>query len=278
MINRQAILEWSKDHPWQSKSFVEQDLIICRAIVEIFSDPVLAQELAWRGGTALHKLYLQPQARYSEDIDLVQIHPGPIKPIVERLDKALAWLPSKSFDLRRFGFRMRFRFDSEIPPVEPMRLKVETNTYEHFSVLDFAHVPFTVESPWFSGACNVTTFTITELLATKFRALYQRKKLRDLFDMDYALQKTDFDRDEMLRCWRKYISLKDADVPTWREFVANMELKMSDPEYLNDMQGILRPDVPFDAHSAYGRIRHALIDKLMTAKDLESVNKQNKKQ
>ena len=128
MINRQAILEWSKDHPWQSKSFVEQDLIICRAVVEIFSDPFLAQELAWRGGTALHKLYLQPQARYSEDIDLVQIHPGPIKPIVERLDKALAWLPSKSFDLRRFGFRLRFRFDSEIPPVEPMRLKVETKT------------------------------------------------------------------------------------------------------------------------------------------------------
>lgn len=90
MINRQAILEWSKDHPWQSKSFVEQDLIICRAVVEIFSDEFLCRELAWRGGTALHKLYLKPQVRYSEDIDLVQIHPGPIKPIVERLDKALA--------------------------------------------------------------------------------------------------------------------------------------------------------------------------------------------
>ena len=60
MINRQAILEWSKDHPWQSKSFVEQDLIICRAVVEIFSDPFLDQELAWRGGTSLHKLYLKP--------------------------------------------------------------------------------------------------------------------------------------------------------------------------------------------------------------------------
>ena len=59
---------------------------------------------------------------------------------------------------------------------------------------------------------------------------------------------------------------------------AIMELKMSDPEYLNDMQGILRPDVSFDAHSAYVRIRHALIDKLMTEKDLESVNKRNKRQ
>ena len=278
MIRDEHIRQWHHLAPWTHWGHVEQDLVICRAIVEIFSDSFLAQELAWRGGTALHKLYLQPQARYSEDIDLVQIHPGPIKPIVERLDKALAWLPGKRFDIRRFGFRLRFRYESEIPPIEQMSLKVETNTYEHFAELGFIHQPFSVDSAWFSGSCNVTTFTITELLATKFRALYQRKKLRDLFDMDYALQKTDFDRDEMLRCWRKYMSLKDAAVPNWREFVANMELKMSDPEYLNDMQGILRPDVPFDAHSAYGRIRHALIDKLMTAKDLESVNKQNKKQ
>ena len=260
MINRQAILEWSKDHPWQSKSFVEQDLIICRAVVEIFSDPFLAQELAWRGGTALHKLYLQPQARYSEDIDLVQIHPGPIKPIVERLDKALTWLPSKSFDLRRFGFRLRFRFDSEIPPIEPMRLKVETNTYEHFSVLDFAHVPFTVESPWFCGSCEATTFHLNELLATKFRAMYQRKKLRDLFDMDYAIQHANINRDDILRCWQKYMALKDGEVPTQEEIIANMNAKLVDPDYLNDMQGILRPGVEFDPQTAYARVHKAFLD------------------
>ena len=259
MINRQAILEWSKDHPWQSKSFVEQDLIICRAIVEIFSDPFLAQELAWRGGTALHKLYLQPQVRYSEDIDLVQIHPGPIKPIVERLDKALAWLPSKSFDLRRFGFRLRFRFDSEIPPVEPMRLKVETNTYEHFSVLGFAHVPFAVENPRFSGSCNVTTFQLNELLATKFRAMYQRKKLRDLFDMDYAVQHASISRDDILRCWQKYMALKGGEVPTREDIIANMDAKLVDPEYLNDMQGILRPGVEFDPKTAYDRVHRAFL-------------------
>ena len=260
MINRQAILEWSKDHPWQSKSFVEQDLIICRAIVEIFSDPFLAQELAWRGGTALHKLYLHPQVRYSEDIDLVQIHPGPIKPIVERLDNALAWLPGKSFDLRRFGFRIRFRFDSEIPPVEPMRLKVETNTYEHFSVLGFAHVPFAVENPWYNGSCSVTTFQLNELLATKFRAMYQRKKLRDLFDMDYAVQHASICRDDILRCWQKYMALKGGEIPTCEAVIANMDAKLVDPDYLNDMQGILRPGVEFDPKAAYDRVRRAFLN------------------
>ena len=154
MIDRASITNWGVAHPWEQKSFVEQDLVISRALVSIYSDPLLSEALAFRGGTALHKLYLAPQIRYSEDIDLVQVEPSPVKPIVERLDAVLAWLPGQSFDLRRFGFRMRFRYDSELPPSVPMRLKVEVNTYEHFSELGFVKKPFTVENAWFSGSCT----------------------------------------------------------------------------------------------------------------------------
>lgn len=89
MINRTAIQQWSNHAPWIDNAQIEQDLIICRALVSIFSDEFLASQLAFRGGTALHKLYLSPQPRYSEDIDLVQIAPGPIKPIMYRLGKFL---------------------------------------------------------------------------------------------------------------------------------------------------------------------------------------------
>ena len=75
MISRKSILDWKVDYPWQLPEMVEQDLIICRAIVSIFSNPFLAKELAWKGGTALHKLYLKPQARYSEDMDMF-LRPG----------------------------------------------------------------------------------------------------------------------------------------------------------------------------------------------------------
>lgn len=89
MINRTAITQWNKIVPWNDNAQVEQDLIISRALVAIFSDEFLASQLAFRGGTALHKLYLTPQPRYSEDIDLVQITPGPIKPIMFRLGEVL---------------------------------------------------------------------------------------------------------------------------------------------------------------------------------------------
>lgn len=73
MIPQAYITEWGNYVPWKTNEQIEQDLIISRALVEIFKDPFLADRLAFRGGTALHKLFMQPQPRYSEDIDLVQV-------------------------------------------------------------------------------------------------------------------------------------------------------------------------------------------------------------
>ena len=77
MIPRDYILEWREQAPWPQDFQVEQDLIISRALVEIFLNSVLHDALAFRGGTALYKLHLKPAARYSEDIDLVQTRAGP---------------------------------------------------------------------------------------------------------------------------------------------------------------------------------------------------------
>ena len=103
MINRTAIQQWSEHAPWIDNAQIEQDLIICRALVSIFSDEFLASQLAFRGGTALHKLYLSPQPRYSEDIDLVQITPGPIKAIMYRLGEVLDWLPDRVTKQKRYN-------------------------------------------------------------------------------------------------------------------------------------------------------------------------------
>jgi predicted nucleotidyltransferase component of viral defense system len=59
MIPRAYINEWRSHAPWRSDAQVEQDLIICRALLEIFSHPLLAQQLVFRGGTALHKLFFR---------------------------------------------------------------------------------------------------------------------------------------------------------------------------------------------------------------------------
>ena len=67
-------------------------------------------------------------------------------------------------------------------------------------------MPFEMENSWFSGKCEITTYCLNELLGTKLRALYQRKKGRDLFDLYVALSEASVNIDEILRCYRRYMS------------------------------------------------------------------------
>ena len=132
MIPRAYITEWRFRAPWAEDAQVEQDLVICRALVDIFTDPGLAETLAFRGGTALYKLYLTPPVRYSEDIDLVRVGPGPAGPLMDRLRNALdPWLGEARWKQTQGRVTLNYRFMSEGPPAAPLRLKVEINTREH---------------------------------------------------------------------------------------------------------------------------------------------------
>ena len=138
MIPQRYIEQWRATAPWMLDAQVEQDLVIARSIVEIFSDDLLKNSLAFRGGTALHKLYFNPQIRYSEDIDLVQINAEPINPILKRMREKLAFLGMKRIVKQHIhNNTVIYRFDSEMQPIVPMRLKIEINTREHLNVFEF---------------------------------------------------------------------------------------------------------------------------------------------
>ena len=93
MIPKDFITEWREHAPWVADRQVEQDLVISRALVALFSREAIAAGLAFRGGTALYKLHLRPAARYSEDIDLVQIAAGDIGTLLDAIHDALdGWL------------------------------------------------------------------------------------------------------------------------------------------------------------------------------------------
>ncbi len=60
MIPRAQITAWRGRAPWSTDAQVEQDLVVSRALVEIFSNELLTRKVAFRGGTALHKLHFNP--------------------------------------------------------------------------------------------------------------------------------------------------------------------------------------------------------------------------
>lgn len=177
MIPSLSIEAWREFAPWADSSQVEQDLVISRALVEIYSDPLLQGSFAFRGGTALQKLFFDPPARYSEDIDLVQVKKEPIGKSIDRMRTLLdPWLGKPSWEMKKDRATVIYRFKSESLPEKSMRLKIEINTGEHFVILDLKKMKMQVDSPWYRGKADILVYEIEELLATKMRALYQRKK------------------------------------------------------------------------------------------------------
>lgn len=263
MIPQRYILEWQQIAPWTNDAQVEQDLVISRALVEIFQSPLLQRSLAFRGGTALHKLYINPQVRYSEDIDLVQITSEPIKPILVELRKCLSFLGTKRIVKQHIhNNTIVYRFESEIPPIVSLRLKIEINTREHFNVLGLQQFPFSVVNEWFTGKAELTTYSLEELLGTKLRALYQRRKGRDLFDLYWAITNCSVEDDKILACYKRYMTFVVDKVPTQKQVLQNLEEKMQDHEFLSDMQAIIRPGIDYTEEEAWKVVRARLIEHL----------------
>lgn len=248
--------------PWQTNEQVEQDLVICRAISEIFSDEFLRDRLAFRGGTALHKLYLDPQPRYSEDIDLVQRRPEPIKETLVRIRERLSFLGEASVAQRRDNNTLKFRFQSEIAPIQNLRLKIEINCREHFNVLGLREHDYSVDSDWFDGQSSIVTYKLEELLGTKLRALYQRRKGRDLFDLYAAWQRSSPDADTIVRVYREYMKFSVDDPPTRKQFLKNLEAKMTDREFTGDTKALLRSGETYDLDAASEFVKSELIDRI----------------
>ncbi|HOG41982.1 MAG TPA: nucleotidyl transferase AbiEii/AbiGii toxin family protein, partial [Bacteroidales bacterium] len=251
MIPEFAIREWSETVSWIESEQVEQDLLICRTLTEIYKDEYLASHLAFRGGTALHKLYLSPQSRYSEDIDLVQVKAEPIKETYDRIREVLSFLGEPKVRQKRNNNTLIFRMESEMPPVVPIHLKVEINCKEHFNVLPMQEIPFSVTNKWYSGECNVLTYQLEELIGTKLRALYQRSKGRDLYDLYKALTIREINIEKVLNCYNAYMDFVVDHTPTYKEFIINLENKMQDDEFLGDTRQLLRSDEDFSPQEGY---------------------------
>ena len=172
MIPRAHVVAWRARAPWSDDAQVEQDLALSRALVDLFSQPAIAGQLALRGGTALNKLHFDPPARYSEDIDLVQVAPGPVGDALDALRKCLdPWLGQPKWKQTHAHVTFTYRFEAETVPATPLRLKVEIYTREHFTVMGLRRMPFAVDNPWYAGECHVPTFAPEELMGTKTRAL-----------------------------------------------------------------------------------------------------------
>ena len=262
MIPKADVVAWRRFAPWVNDAQVEQDLVISRALVAIFQNPVLAERLAFRGGTALHKLYFDIPRRYSEDIDLVQIIPAPIGQVIDALQDVLnGFLGVPRRKQTEQSVTLIYRLESEGPPVVQMRLKVEINTREHFTVEGYQKQPFAVQSRWFKGNCEIATYTLEELLATKLRALYQRRKGRDLFDLWLGITEGKADAGKIIEVFKHYMENEGQTVDSMH-YEKNLQEKMRHRGFLTNMNPLLPAGYAYNAQEAHSVVKEKIIDNI----------------
>jgi predicted nucleotidyltransferase component of viral defense system len=194
--------------PWPDARQIEQDLIISRALCDLFKSPSLKGKIAFRGGTAIHKLLFKQALRYSEDIDLVQTQAIPIGATVDAIREALSWLGKCKSEQAGHSMHLVFKFTPEVDLQATLKLKVEINTREHDHLFGIRTYPFSVNSDWYQGEAEIVSFEPEELFGTKLRALLQRRKNRDLFDLHHGFDQLGMDRDKLIACFDHYLALE----------------------------------------------------------------------
>jgi predicted nucleotidyltransferase component of viral defense system len=233
MIPYNVITGWSVSHPWPTREQIEQDLLLSQAICEISNDALLGEELVMRGGTAFHKLFLPQPYRYSEDLDYVRTSQGGIGDIMKRLTEIGNGL---GYTVRtKMGMYPKVYWRGTSQTGLPIRIKIEINTYERTPALPYISKEFVVDTEWYSAKAAVRTFQPEELIATKLRAIYQRSKGRDLFDIWLALSELNLNTELVLKGFEPY----RPEGYSSRLAIRNLEEKLANITFREDISNLI---------------------------------------
>ena len=276
-LTRRDVLAHQATVPWPNLSQVEQDLVLCRAMAALFDDKFLRTQIAMRGGTLLHKVHLAPAARYSEDIDLVVVGSRPEGHIVKAISRVLRPLlgmeVSSLWDEIRLAIRntvkpsrvlrLTFAVPSVSEPGRSLQIVVEANATERTPYRPVVTLPFDFTLQGSVVRTKIRGFDIHEMLGTKMRALFQRRRGRDLFDLYWALQDPNLRVSPALviECLQHYLRQEGGLAPR-REFVSLLDAHLADRGFCTDMNQLLRVGLSYDPQKAGSLVKAQLLSLL----------------
>jgi predicted nucleotidyltransferase component of viral defense system len=264
-ITRQDILFHQSIAPWSAQYQVEQDLLLCRAMKALFDDSFLSSQIAMRGGTLLHKVHLAPPARYSEDIDMVVVGSRPeehIRRAVRRVLKNVLGPPKASvWDTIALAIRntvkpsrvlrMTFSVRSIMEPSRSLDIVIEINVTERKPHRSVVEIPFSFPFRGETVQTRIRGYDIHEMLGTKMRAMFQRKRGRDLFDLYWALTKSESPIDPLavIESFQHYMKQEGTRAGR-EEFIGILKAHLNDREFCSDAESLLRNGISYDPQSA----------------------------
>jgi predicted nucleotidyltransferase component of viral defense system len=276
-LTRRDILAHQSTVPWPSQRQVEQDLLLCLAMAALFNDAFLCGQIAMRGGTLLHKVHLAPAARYSEDIDLVVFGDRPEGHIRRALGRVLADVlgrpKTSAWQALRLTIRntvkpsrilrMTYAVPSISEPGTSLEIVVEANVTERAPHRAIVKLPFEFRFRDAPVETLVNGYDLHEMLGTKMRALFQRKRGRDLFDLYWALTLANppVNPTEIIESFWHYLQ-QEGGAAGRAEFVGIMESHLADRGFCSDMNQLLRAGLEYDPQKAGNYVKAKLLNLL----------------
>ena len=239
-------------------------------MVEIAKDGLLGDELAMRGGTCLHKLHLPKPLRYSEDLDYVRRTRSGIKPYMEALRNIATKVGLVEHGFNQVGQMVHMIFDTDSTDgLRRIRIKIETNIRETEPCFGRTTRPYQVSSAWWSGEAEISTFHIDELMGTKLRALYQRSKGRDLFDIWHVLTETDANDERIIQAFNHYMQ---DEAFAYSDLAANLVEKVYDQNFAGDLNDLVTtPPADYELVAAADIVMERLASRLARAPGADAI-------
>jgi predicted nucleotidyltransferase component of viral defense system len=265
-LTKRDILEHQQAVPWPNLRQVEQDLLLCQAMILLFNDDFLQTQIAMRGGTLLHKVHLPPASRYSEDIDLVIVGDRPDDHISKAIRRVMATTLGKpsfsAWEDIKLAVRNAVRPSKvlreiyHIPSIadpggKALEIVLEVNATERNPYQPIAQLPFSLQLRNQTHQAMLRGFDIHEMLGTKMRALFQRTRGRDLFDLYWALTQSPVPVEpaSIINAFQHYMRQEQSQAGR-ADFIEAMQIKLADKGFLSDMNPLLRTGLAYDPKTA----------------------------
>lgn len=261
MLNEKTLMHWQQYVPWKDFDQVEKDLIISRILVDIFNHPLLQAEIILQGSVAIQKFVYATPIRPPEDIDLVRIVSGPIKPVLDAISSVLSpWLGVPVIEHKLFSTAIVYYFTSTNGN-NATRIKIDINNTHNTYFMDLVTKEFTLNSPWYSGSCTIKSYHPNELIGAKLHALYSRVRGRDLFDICRAIESPLIDTNKVVEIYEKFCERR-RQTACRLGFQRHLLHKYDEQDFIDNLKPVLPPDVKIDFKYDLNLVMNELICKI----------------
>jgi predicted nucleotidyltransferase component of viral defense system len=167
----------------------------------------LADQVVFKGGTALSKLYFPELWRFSEDLDFTVTEPASDL-CQQQLETVLQDIaPQSGIDFVVTSFhtagdpveyaQVKVQYDAVLGQKNTTELDITFNEPLVFPVADHQHAFEDIP------AFTVTAYSVEEIFVEKLRSLYQRARARDYYDLYRLLEQESFDDQQIANALRE---------------------------------------------------------------------------